>query len=267
MDLNNRTALVTGGARGIGAAIARQLAVAGATVAIVDLDGEGAVQTAAALPRPGLGLAADCADEAAMQDAVARIVECCGALDILVNNAGGGRPGSGVGHPFTRISAADWDDQLAINLRTAFAASKAAIPFMQQRGGGSIVNIASIAGQLPAPTTPAYGAAKAGMIALGRSLALELAPHGIRVNTVCPGLIWTQAWEQLASLIRDTNPKLAGVPPHAIFDERVRKAVPLKREQTVEDVAALALFLCSEAARNITGQTIAVDGGITLQAA
>jgi 2-hydroxycyclohexanecarboxyl-CoA dehydrogenase len=267
MDLHNRTALVTGGARGIGAAIAQQLAAAGATVAIVDVDGETARQTAAALPTPGLGLAADCADEAAMQAAVAQIVARCGGIDILVNNAGGGRPGSGIGNPFTRVSAADWDDQLATNLRSAFAASKAAIPLLQQRGGGSIVQIASVAGQLPAPTTPAYGAAKAGMIALGRSLALELAPHNIRVNTICPGLIWTRAWEQLAGLIRDATPKLAGVPPRAIFDERVRKSVPLQREQTVDDIAALTLFLCSDAARNITGQTIAVDGGITLQAA
>jgi len=265
MNLEEKIAVVTGGARGIGEAIARCLAEAGARVVIVDLDGDAAEHTAASLGAIGVG--ADCSDERAMQAAMQQIAERCGGLDILINNAGGGRPGSGIGNPFTRVRQPDWDDQLATNLRTAFAATKAAIPLLQQRGGGSIVNIASVAGQLPAPTTPAYGAAKAGMIALGRSLALELAAHGIRVNTICPGLVWTRAWEQLATLIRDATPSLAGVSPRAIFDERVKRSVPLRREQTPQDIGALAAFLCSDAACNITGQTIAIDGGITLSAA
>ncbi len=267
MNLRGRIAIVTGGARGIGAGIAQCLSSAGANVVIIDLDGTQAAATAASLQNPGSGYAADCADEAAMSVALTQIAEQQGGLDILINNAGGGRPGSGLGNPFTRVSAADWDDQLATNLRTAFAASKAAIPWLKQRGGGCIINIASIAGQLPAPTTPAYGAAKAGMIALGRSLALELAPHNVRVNTICPGLIWTRAWEQLANLIQRATPQLADVSPRDIFDERVKKSVPLRREQTAEDIGQLTAFLCSDAASNITGQTIAVDGGITLQAA
>jgi NAD(P)-dependent dehydrogenase (short-subunit alcohol dehydrogenase family) len=266
MQLEKQVALVTGGARGIGAAIAQALAGAGARVAIVDLDGAQAQATAAALSTPGLGLQADCSREAEMQRAVAQVVEQLGGLDILVNNAGGGRAGLGMGHPFTRLTEADWDETLAVNLRTAFAATKAAIPALQGRNGGSIVNVSSIAALLPNPNTPAYGAAKAGLLSLTRTLAFELAAKDIRVNAICPGLVWTRAWETLATMIRGNVPKLADVAPRDIFLDRVRKSVPLKREQTCEDIGALALFLCSPGARNITGQVISVDGGLTLGA-
>ncbi|HVT37079.1 MAG TPA: SDR family oxidoreductase, partial [Nevskiaceae bacterium] len=164
---------------------------------------------------------------------------------------------------FTRITQDAWDEQLVTNLRTAFAASKAAIPHL--RAGGGIVNIASITGQMPVPTTPAYGAAKAGMISLTRSLALELAPKQIRVNAICPGLLWTRAWEMLAQMIQATSPALKELSPREIFLDRVMKLVPMGAEQTAEDIGALAVFLCSDGARQITGQAIAVDGGATLK--
>jgi NAD(P)-dependent dehydrogenase (short-subunit alcohol dehydrogenase family) len=265
MNLKDKVAIVTGGARGIGEGIARCLAGAGAKVAIVDLDGAAAQATATALGGGATGYAADVSHEAAMTDVTAKIVAHYGGLDVLVNNAGGGKPEGAFGNPFTRVTGEAWDDQMTTNLRTAFAASKAAIPHLQTRGGGSIVNIASIAGQLPVPLTPAYGAAKAAMISLTRSLALELAPKKINVNAICPGLLWTRAWEMIANSIKAASPQLANVTPRDIFLDRVKKLVPMGTEQTPDDVGQLAVFLCSAVARQITGQAISVDGGITLK--
>ncbi|MGH7856330.1 MAG: SDR family NAD(P)-dependent oxidoreductase [Candidatus Binatia bacterium] len=268
MRLDGKTAIVTGGARGIGAGIARCLASEGTRVAVVDLDGEEAQRTAASIGRGAVGLASDVSEESAIERATTEIVERFGTLDILVNNAGGGRgmdSVGGLGNPFTRITQEGWDEQLATNLRTTFAATKAAIPHLERRGGGSIVNIASIAGLIPAVTIPAYGAAKAGVIALTRSLALELAPKDIRVNAICPGFLWTRAWEMLATLMKMGMPEYADLEPRDIFLEQVRRGVPLGREQTPEDIGTLTVFLSSDDACNITGQSISVDGGITLR--
>ena len=265
MQLKDKITIVTGGARGIGEAIAQCLANEGARLALIDLDGAAAQEAAGRIGNGAIGLRADVSQEQQMTEATAQVVAHFGALDVLVNNAGGGKPGSGIGNPFTRVTQDDWDEQLVTNLRTAFAGSKAAIPHLQRRGGGSIINIASIAGQMPVPTTPAYGAAKAGMISLTQTLALELAPRQIRVNAVCPGLLWTRAWEMLATMIQASSTQLANVTPREIFLDRVKKLVPMGTEQTPEDVGRLTAFLCSDAARNITGQAIAVDGGTTLK--
>ena len=266
MRLKDKVAIVTGGARGIGAGIARCLSAEGARVALIDIDGPDAEATAAALGGQATGIGADVSQETQAAEAVARVVSRFGGLDIVVNNAGGAGPNSmsAVGNPFTRIDQAGWDDQLATNLRTTFATSKAAIPHLQQRGGGSIVNIASIAGLLPAVPIPAYGAAKAGVISLTRSLALELAPHNIRVNAICPGYLWTRAWEMLAMMLKMSVPQYADMELRDIFLDQVNKSVPLGREQTPEDIGKLTVFLSSPDAENITGQAIAVDGGITL---
>lgn len=263
--LEGKVALVTGGARGIGAGIALSLVEAGARVALLDLDGAAAEETAAGLGRGTIGVGVDASQESDMQLVVGQLARELGGIDVLVNNAGGGRPASGIGQPFTRVSQADWDEQLATNLRSAFAASKAAIPQLEARGGGAILNIASVAGLIPSPTTPAYAAAKAGMISLTRSLALELAPRRIRVNAICPGLLWTRAWEQLATLIRASSPRLAQASPRDIFLDRVQRLVPLGVEQQPEDIGQLVVFLAGEGARAITGQAIAVDGGLTLK--
>ncbi|HKY91496.1 MAG TPA: glucose 1-dehydrogenase [Nevskiaceae bacterium] len=264
-ELDGRVALVTGGARGIGAGIARCFVERGARVAIVDVDEAGARETAAALGDRAVAIAADASDDVAMADAVERVEAAFGGLDILVNNAGGGRPGLGHGNPFTRVTQPDWDESVALNLRSAFAGAKAAIPALKRRNGGSIVNIASVAAQLPTPTAPAYAAAKAGVLSLTRTLALELAADGIRVNAICPGLLWTRAWDSLAAMIRSAVPRYADRSTHEIFLDRVKQSVPLGREQTPQDVGELAAFLCSARAANLTGQSIALDGGMTLR--
>ncbi len=267
MRLTGKLAIVTGGARGIGAGIARCLAAEGARVALLDVDGAEAETTAAQLGNGAIGLAADVSEEQQAGAAVDRVAERFGGLDIVVNNAGGGGQNSltAVGNPFTRIDQAGWDDQLATNLRTTFATSKAAIPHLQTRGGGSIVNIASIAGLIPAVPIPAYGAAKAGVISLTKSLALELSANNIRVNAICPGYLWTRAWEMLAMLLKMGLQQYADMEPRDIFLDQVKRGVPLGREQTPEDIGKLVVFLSSSDAANITGQAIAVDGGITLR--
>lgn len=271
MRLENKVALVTGGARGIGAGIARCLSEEGAAVALVDIDGPEAEKTAANLGGPALGLGADVSEETEIGAALARVVEEFGGLDILVNNAGvgtGRETLSEIAMPgFETHSQAAWDRQMAVNLRTVFASSKVAIPHLRARGGGSIVNIASIAALMASPDLVAYGAAKAGVVHLTKTLALELAPHDIRVNAICPGYLWTRAWEALTAMIQMRNPELADVPQRDIFLGIMKRNVPLGREQTPEDIGKLVAFLASDDARNITGQEIKVDGGITLKGA
>ena len=271
-QLDGMVAIVTGGARGIGAGIANVMASQGANVAILDLDGETAASTAAALPTPGMGMACDVIIEAPLQDAVRQVVERFGGLDIFVNNAGAGRmpldpaitPAAG-GARVETMDPGSWDEQLAQNLRSTFLGTKVAVPHLKARGGGSIVNIASIAGLSASPTLPAYAAAKAGVISLSRSTALEYAPANIRVNAICPGFLWTRAWEGLATGMKMTVPQYRDREPRDIFLEVVKNGVPLRREQTPEDIGNLAAFLSSPAGWNITGQAISVDGGITLR--
>jgi NAD(P)-dependent dehydrogenase (short-subunit alcohol dehydrogenase family) len=269
MKLEGKVAIVTGGARGIGAGIARSLAAEGARLALLDVDVDEAQKTASELGTDSIGVAADVSTEAAAIDATAKVVAHFGGLDVFVNNAGAGkgdpRDFGGLGNPFTNITQEGWDGQIENNLRTTFAGCKAAIPHLEKRGGGSIVNIASIAGLLATPALPAYGAAKAGVIALSRSLALELGPKNIRVNAICPGFLWTRAWEMLATLMKMGVPEYASLEPREIFLDQVKRGVPLGREQTPDDIGALTAFLCGDGARNITGQAISVDGGITLK--
>lgn len=267
MRLKNKVAIVTGGARGIGAGIARCLAAEGARVALVDLDGTVAQATADTLGVDALGLAADVSQETEASAAVEQVMQRFGEIGILVNNAGGGTPDSlgAVGNPFTRIHQTGWDHQIATNLRTTFAMSKAAIPHLQRCGGGSIINIASIAAFIPTVGLPAYGAAKAGVISLTRSLALELAAYNIRVNAICPGYLWTRVWEMVATTMKANVPQYADMEPRDIFLEQVKHGVPLGREQTPEDIGKLTVFLSSADSQNITGQAITIDGGITLR--
>ena len=269
-SLNGKVAVVTGAARGIGLGIARCLADDGAQVAIVDLDAKDAEAAARELGNGAIGIGADASRDADMAAATAEVATRLGGIDHFVNNAGGSRPDrpeglGGIGNPFTRITEAGWDEQLQTNLRTTFAGCKAAIPHLEKRGGGAIVNIASIAGQMPMVTAPGYGAAKAGVISLTRSLALELARSQIRVNAICPGLLWTRAWEHMATMMKRSVPALGALEPRQIFLEHVKKLVPLGAEQTPEDIGLLTAFLCGPGGRNITGQSITLDGGQTLR--
>jgi meso-butanediol dehydrogenase/(S,S)-butanediol dehydrogenase/diacetyl reductase len=261
-------ALITGGASGIGAATARRFAREGARVAIADVNEAGARQVAGEIGRAGgtaVATRADVSDPRDVEAMVARTVEAFGRLDVLHNNATVIEAG-----PIARLTLEGWNRTLAVNLTGAFLGIKRALPVMRERGGGAIVNTASISGLAGDYGLAAYNAAKAGVINLTRTAAIELARYRIRVNCVCPGAIDTPL---LGSLLGGNAPV-----PHWVvapgtgstptderrrrFRERMEKAHPLGRLGTADEIAAVVCFLASEDAAFVTGAAIVADGGI-----
>jgi 3-oxoacyl-[acyl-carrier protein] reductase len=270
MNLENKIVVVTGAGfpNGIGAGIARCFANENAKVIITDLKGAPIDETAAAIPGDVKSVIADAASQDAMGEAADQIIEQCGRIDVLVNNAGVGDPQPQVDlseEAFLSPTMSDqiWDMQLASNLRTTFASSSAVAPKMED--GGSIVNIASVAALGPTTALPAYGAAKAGVVHLTKTHAIQFAPRRIRVNCICPGLLWTRAWEMLTAIMKERDPSLADVSQREIFEGVVAQSTPLGGEQTPEDIGNLAVFYASDKARMITGAVVAVDGGSSVQ--
>jgi 2-hydroxycyclohexanecarboxyl-CoA dehydrogenase len=245
MRFTGRRAFVTGGARGIGAAIATRLAADGAEVLIGDLDGEAAGGLGTAIGARALVL--DVADAAA----AARVIEDAGPLDILVNNAGVDDFGS-----FTDMTVARWRRLLAINLEGVLACTHAALPAMQRARYGRIVNVASEAGRLGAKGNAVYAAAKGGVIAFTRSIARESARHGVTVNAVAPGPIETPLLDSLRR--RERGEQIVAA---------MTAATELRRLGRPEEVAAAVAFLASEEASYITGETLGVSGGMGIGAA
>ena len=251
-------AIVTGGARGLGLAIVRALLEDKVAEHIAVIDRE-------LQPPPGdlsgrvEGFAADVTDEVQIHRTVEAITARFGPHpDVLCNNAGGGE-----GNWFEEGRQAEWHSveiwrhYVDLNLNSIYLVSKEIAPRM--RTGAAICNTSSIAGQLATPLLAAYAAAKAGVISYTRSLALQLGPAGIRVNAVAPGLIYTRIWEQLGAAIGGGEDKA-----RMAFDHTVQTLTPLGREQTPQDIGQAVAWLCSDRAINVTGQVIAVDGGITL---
>jgi meso-butanediol dehydrogenase / (S,S)-butanediol dehydrogenase / diacetyl reductase len=261
MRLAGKVAVVTGGGSGIGRGIVLALAREGADVAIPDiqvLNAEKVAEEVKGLGRKSLAMKTDVTSSADVRGMVERTKETFGTIDILVNNAGMAAP---PGMPFTNNTEEDWDRTFAVNTKSVFLTSKAIAPYFIERKAGRIINIASIAGPLSALTMPPYSVAKQGVITFTRVVAKELAPHGITVNAICPGVLWTAFWEKLAAHIASTNPAFAGMTAREVFEKRVTDIVPMKVEQTPEDIGNCAAFLASEEARYITGQAINVDGG------
>jgi len=235
-DLTGRTALVTGGARGLGAAYVRALHTAGAAVVVADLlDDEGAALVEELGPRTSF-VHLDVTDEQGWDAAVAAAVERYGGLDVLVNNAGIANAA-----PIEHYSTAKWHAVIAVNLTGTFFGCRAVVPAMAAAGGGSIVNISSVEGLRGSPGLHGYTAAKFGVRGLTKSLAVELGPRGIRVNSVHPGLILTDMTTR-------------------IDPERID--IPLGRAGTPDDVAGTIVFLASDASRFTTGAEFVVDGGM-----
>ncbi len=275
MSLKDKVVIVTGAGmpNGIGAGIARCFANEGAKVIITDLEGAPMDETISSIPGGVTGLLADAGSQQAMADAAAEVIEQHGRIDVLVNNAGVGGPRLEVpgvtDQPQTTpppgvlfMGDQAWDAQLVSNLRTTFASSSAVAPKMAD--GGSIVNIASVAALGPATGLAAYGAAKAGVVHFTKTLAMQLAPRRIRANCICPGLLWTRAWEMMTANMKQNNPDLADVSQRDIFLGVVAQQIPLGGEQTPEDIGNLAVFYASDKARMITGAVVAVDGGQAL---
>ncbi|MCB1692303.1 MAG: SDR family oxidoreductase [Pseudomonadales bacterium] len=270
MSLKGKTIIITGAGRpnGIGAGIARCFAKEGARIVVTDLDGSPFDETVASIDGDVTPMIGDAANQASMSALATEARDRFGHIDVLVNNAGIGGPVLEFDEaeeqiPLLAMSDEAWDKQLESNLRTTFSSSAAVTPLLED--GGSIVNIASIAALGPATGLPAYGAAKAGVVHLTKTLAIQLAPRKIRVNCVCPGLLWTRAWEMLAARMKQRQPEFANMTERQIFEVIVAQSTPLGGEQTPEDIGNLAVFYASDNARMITGQVVAVDGGISVK--
>jgi meso-butanediol dehydrogenase / (S,S)-butanediol dehydrogenase / diacetyl reductase len=264
MRLAGKVAIVTGGGSGIGRGIVLAMAREGADIAIPDIQPTNAEKVAAEVKSLGRKVVAMRADVTSVSDVeamVERTREALGKIDILVNNAGMAAP---PGMPFTNNTEDDWDRAFAVNTKSVFLTCKAVAPYFIERKAGRIVNIASIAGPLSAPTMPAYSVAKQGVITFTRVVAKELAAHGITVNAICPGVLYTDFWQKLAQHIADTNPAFKGMTARQVFDKRVSDIVPMKCEQQPEDIGNAAVFLASDEARYITGQALMVDGGCVM---
>ncbi|MDO6584666.1 SDR family NAD(P)-dependent oxidoreductase [Salipiger sp. 1_MG-2023] len=251
-DLNKKRAFLTGGATGIGNAIARGLAAQGVAVAIADLDEAAAVKAAEALGDGHIGLAVDVRERASVEAAFATALDRLGGIDICIANAGVSSMRAAVD-----LTDDDWDFNMNVNARGVFLTNQAAARHFSATGSGVIVNTASLAAKVGAPLLAHYSASKFAVVGWTQALARELAPMGIRVNAVCPGFVKTGmqdrevAWE--ASLRGMTGPQVV----QDYIDQ-----TPLGRLETPEDVANVSIFLCSQAARFMTGQAINVTGGV-----
>ena len=245
-SLQDRAVLVTGGATGIGASVVEHFARQGARVALLDVQDEAGERLAEDLaiegcPRPRV-LHCDLTDVEALKRCVGEVIAELGTVDVLVNNAANDQR-----HGIEEVSAASFDQSIAVNLRPQFFAIQAVLPAMRRAGRGSIINMSSISWMIPSTGLPLYITAKAAIVGLTRTLAHELGPEGIRVNAVLPGAIATERQKQLWY-----TPE---------YKAEILASQALKREIEPEDVARLVLFLASDDSSAITNQSYVVDGG------
>jgi NAD(P)-dependent dehydrogenase (short-subunit alcohol dehydrogenase family) len=248
-ELTGRVALITGGASGIGAAAARVMAREGAAIAVADFDAKRAADVAESLRAGGtraLAIAVDVAQPAQVEAMVRRTVAEFGRLDALVNSAGVSPPMIAT-HEYP---LAEWDRCLAINLSGTFYAIRYAVPALLASGGGAIVNVASMMGQIANPGIPAYVATKHGVVGLTKVVALDYAQRGIRCNAIAPG--------------NTDTPMTRGAMTAPVF-EAVGRVAPIGRYGTAEEIAEAISFLCSPRASFITGATLVADGGFVVQ--
>jgi 3-oxoacyl-[acyl-carrier protein] reductase len=242
-----KVAVVTGSARGIGAATARRFAEEGAAVAVLDLDQDAAAATAEGLgAEQAVGLACDVSDAASVDAAVQGVVDRLGKIDVLVNNAGVTRD-----NLLFKMTEDDWDTVIGVHLRGSFLMSRAAQKHMVAAKYGKILNLSSVSA-LGNRGQANYSAAKMGLQGFTRTLAIELGPFGINVNAVAPGFIVTD--------MTDDTARRVGADPED-FRKAAAERTPVRRVGQPEDIAATAAFLCSDEASFITGQTLYVDGG------
>ncbi len=249
IDLKGKKAIVTGGGQGIGKSVCLTLARAGADIVVAELNPSTAKSTAdevQALGRKCLALTTDVTKRSQVEQMVQKTVDAFGTVDILVNNAGNGKPEQMSGG--LDMTEETWDAIVDLNLKSVFLCVQAASKVMIPKKRGNIINLASIAGTGPYPASIHYAASKAGVINMTQTLSVILGPHNIRINAVAPGFIDTAMTQTLAEE----------------WKEELKKRIPVGYFGTAQDVAALVAFLASEEARYITGQVIAVDGGIAM---
>jgi 2-hydroxycyclohexanecarboxyl-CoA dehydrogenase len=252
MELSDRVAVVTGGASGIGRAIAQAFRAEDARVAVWDRQPSD----------ERLSFPVDVTDLTAVTDALRRTEEALGPVDHLVHAAA---VGSGkFGFPFTNLTPADWPRVLNVNVLGMVNVAHAVAPGLVERKRGTMVFIASVAGQIGSPTDPPYSASKAANINFAQVLARDLAPHGVRVNTVCPGMVRTPMNEAVWKAWHDRQPPEQRKSYDDWTAEKIQARIPLGRWQRPEDIADMVVFLSSDRAGEVTGQTINVDGGYVM---
>jgi NAD(P)-dependent dehydrogenase (short-subunit alcohol dehydrogenase family) len=254
MRFRDRVAIITGGGSGIGRATAQLMAAEEGKMALVDLDSQAMSAVAQTIEAKGGAVAtieADVLDEGAVDRMVQTVVSRFGRIDVLVNGVGGSTIIERSGAPVEELTVDEWERVLAFNLRGTFLCTHAVIPQMKRQGGGRIVNLSSVAARGDSPrSSAAYAAAKAGIRALTRKLAIELGPYGITCNAVAPSMTLSERIER--RLWRQRTPE---------EQKAIIEAVPLKRVSTPEDQAKVVLFLASDDAGFVSGQTIEVTGG------
>jgi NAD(P)-dependent dehydrogenase (short-subunit alcohol dehydrogenase family) len=261
-DLSGKVALVTGGGQGLGLGIVLKMAEQGADIAIADLSDENAASAASlveALGRKAYTARMDVTDADSVSAGVTSITSAAGQIDILVNNAGvAGAPGS-TGTAFRDV---DWEFTWKVNVKGLADVTEAVLPQMRERKAGKIINISSVAAKAAKYITAYYATTKMSVIAYTQALAREFAAENINVNAIAPGRIWTQFhqdWMKEREALGDEA--VAGKDKYDVFMASLKEVIPMGRPQEPSDIGALAVFLASEEARNITGQTIQCDGG------
>jgi NAD(P)-dependent dehydrogenase (short-subunit alcohol dehydrogenase family) len=249
MQLQDKVAIITGAATGIGRATALLFAKEGASVVVADINEDDAQRTVADIEDKGGSarfVQTDVSEAEDVQALMERSAEEMGGIDVIVNNAGAQRSGD-----VTEFEESEWDLLMRVNPRSCFLGAKYGVPYLRERGGGSIVNVSSLAGLKGGPGMTAYSASKGAIIAFTRALAEELAPDNIRANSVCPGWIDTPFNE----------PAIEFMGGRAQQEEMVQQTVPLKRQGTSEEIAPGILYLASDASSYVTGQELIIDGG------
>ena len=253
LRLSNHVAVVTGGASGIGRAVAELFLAEGVRVAVWDLT---------ASDFASRSLQVDVSNFEAVQDAVRQTEAALGPIDHLVHTAA--TVSGKFGFPFTNLTPADWPRVLDVNVMGMVHVAHALAPSMVERRSGTMVFLASVSGQIGSQTDPPYSASKAANINFAQCLARDLAAHGVRVNTVCPGMVKTQLSKSVWKAWNDRQPAESQRSYEDWAGEKVRTVVPLGRWQQPEDIANMVVFLSSERAGEVTGQTINVDGGYVM---
>ena len=260
IGLEGKSVIVTGGASGIGMGIVKVLSSAGASTLIADRNFQGVKDISDSLKGTHVPCKADVTNLSDVEEMVSLALETFGKVDILVNNAG--IIGASEWWDREIPDDDDWDQVHSVNVRGVARVTQAVSPHMKEMKYGKVVNIASIAGRRGSPDLPHYSTTKAAVISLTQSSALELAEFGINVNAICPGLLWTPMWEAIARRRTHSSRISSNDESGREFFERVvQETIPLKREQTPEDIGNLCAFLVSDLSSNITGQAINVDGG------
>jgi meso-butanediol dehydrogenase / (S,S)-butanediol dehydrogenase / diacetyl reductase len=270
MKMKDQVVIVTGGGGGIGEGICLCMAREGANVVVSDYDltiAEGVAEKVEKAGQKALAVQTDVRKADDCRHLVEKTIDTMGKLDVMVCNAGvDGLPLDDTKEPhlIENIREESWDHVMDVNLKGIFQCCKVCVPYFKEKKTGKIINIASVAGRQGVDTLLPYAASKAGVISFTQSLAIQLAPYHINVNTVCPGIIWTPMWKRLTMHLGTVSELFAEASSEEIFDAAVQQAIPFGKPQTAEDIGNSVVFFASKDAEEITGQALNVCGGMRM---